>query len=77
MRIIETNLRDKRIVVANIRSLRSQPIDDRQRRTLANVVDILLVRNAEQVNPGAVDALFRGVERVAEEAPRGRRRPVA
>ena len=48
MGIVEAHFSDIRIVIADFTTFAAQPIDDRQRRTLAHVVDVLFIRDAKE-----------------------------
>ena len=57
-----------RIVVLHVRALRVEQADDVERRALAQVVDVGLVRDADHQHPGALHRAARVVQHLADLA---------
>src|SRR3989441_10371446 len=51
VRIVEAGLFDERIVIAHPGASGAQPGHDRQRRTLAHIIDVLFVSHAQHQHP--------------------------
>src|SRR5436853_5312929 len=67
VRVREANFRDERIVIADTCSLSSQQINDRKRRTLAHVVDVLLISHAQKQHSRPLQRLLRLVQSVRNQ----------
>ena len=61
---VDLQRRHERVAVTQRRAPPMQQLEDIERRRLAHVADVLLVRHAEQVDLRSVDALLRRVERI-------------
>jgi hypothetical protein len=67
VRLVEPDFVDEGVVVADDGALRAQPVDDREGRRLAHVVDVALVGHADDEHPRAVERLALAVEAVGDE----------